>query len=213
MKKAGEILKRARLQKNLTLAEAEKATKIRLSFLKALEEGDYQKLPSPIYIKGFLKNYSEFLEIPPGKVLALFRREFDERKSLRILPAGLTQPLNESFLRITPSRLVFLSFLSLLLLFFGYLYREYRTFARPPLLIIEEPAENALLESQDLEIRGRTDKESLLTLNGQIVLLSQDGYFRQEITLPPGLNTLTFVAKNKLGKERKVVRTVRVSSP
>lgn len=39
MEKAGEILRAARLEKRLSLHEAEEATKVRVKYLEALEDG------------------------------------------------------------------------------------------------------------------------------------------------------------------------------
>jgi cytoskeletal protein RodZ len=56
----GNRLRQARLKKGLTLDEVHKKTKIHINILKALEEGGPLEI-SPVYLKGFLKIYSEFL--------------------------------------------------------------------------------------------------------------------------------------------------------
>jgi len=205
MKTVGEILQRARLEKKLSLEEVERKIKIRTKFLEAIEENNYQKLPSAVYAKGFIKNYSEFLGLSPEKILAIFRRQFDEGKHLGILPQGLRGP---SRLRIPVAVLLFLL---PLFLFFTYLYREYRSFVQPPSLVIQSPQEQAIIFGETLEVAGRTDPSVTLTLNDQKILMGQDGSFTQKITLNPGLNTLEFVAKNKLGKEKRITRTVKVN--
>jgi len=75
MKTVGELLKTARLRKGITLEEAEVATKIRMKYLKALEEDEWQKLPSLAYTRGFIKNYADFLEENQDLVMATFRRQ------------------------------------------------------------------------------------------------------------------------------------------
>lgn len=61
MKSIGDLLRQKRKEMNLTLKEAENATSIRISYLQALEEGEVQKLISPIYAQGFFKQYAAFL--------------------------------------------------------------------------------------------------------------------------------------------------------
>lgn len=61
MKNIGEQLRQRRKEMNLSLKEAENATSIRMSYLQALEEGEVEKLISPIYAQGFFKQYSSFL--------------------------------------------------------------------------------------------------------------------------------------------------------
>lgn len=57
----GELLKKKREEKNISLKEAENATSIRTAFLQAIEQGELGKVISPIYAQGFLKQYAGFL--------------------------------------------------------------------------------------------------------------------------------------------------------
>jgi hypothetical protein len=57
----GNSLREARLRQGLDFPQAEQATKIRGKYLRALEDGQFDVLPSQTYVKGFLRNYSEYL--------------------------------------------------------------------------------------------------------------------------------------------------------
>lgn len=57
----GTSLREARLRQGLELTDAETATKVRARYLQALEEEQFGVLPSPTYVKGFLRNYAEYL--------------------------------------------------------------------------------------------------------------------------------------------------------
>jgi len=61
LKSMGESLKKKRLEKNLTLREVQNGTSIQLSHLEAIEAGDMNKLISPVYAQGFLKQYAKYL--------------------------------------------------------------------------------------------------------------------------------------------------------
>jgi cytoskeletal protein RodZ len=65
MDEFGHILREARENKGLTLAEVQDKTRINSRFLAALEQGDYQKLPTPVHARGFLRNYARFLGLDP----------------------------------------------------------------------------------------------------------------------------------------------------
>lgn len=52
--------------------EAQQATKIRQSFLAALEEDDYSILPPPVYVRGFIKTYSNYLGLDSEEMVMLF---------------------------------------------------------------------------------------------------------------------------------------------
>lgn len=63
LKNLGDILRQKRKEMNLSLKEAENATSIRMNYLQALEDGEMNKLISPVYAQGFFKQYASFLGI------------------------------------------------------------------------------------------------------------------------------------------------------
>ncbi len=63
----GQQLRNARLEQELTLDQVSEALHIRAAYLKALEEENYQLLPSPVQVKGFLKSYADYLHLPIEK--------------------------------------------------------------------------------------------------------------------------------------------------
>ena len=57
----GNSLREARLRQQLEFPQVEQATKIRGKYLRALEDEQFDILPSQTYVKGFLRNYAEYL--------------------------------------------------------------------------------------------------------------------------------------------------------
>jgi cytoskeleton protein RodZ len=57
----GGSLREARLKRNLTPADVQKAIRIRDRYLQALEEERWELLPGEAYVKGFLRTYAEYL--------------------------------------------------------------------------------------------------------------------------------------------------------
>jgi hypothetical protein len=57
----GNSLREARLRRGIEFVQAEGTTKIRGKYLRALEEEQFSLLPSPTYVKGFLRTYAEYL--------------------------------------------------------------------------------------------------------------------------------------------------------
>jgi len=49
------------------LKDVSKSTKIKEVFLEYIENGEYEKLPSSSYARGFVKNYIKFLNLPKKK--------------------------------------------------------------------------------------------------------------------------------------------------
>lgn len=65
----GTRLKNIRLEKGMTLEEVHKKTKVHLNILKSIEDDSLAGL-SPIYIKGFLKIYCNFLGVDPREYIS-----------------------------------------------------------------------------------------------------------------------------------------------
>jgi helix-turn-helix protein/uncharacterized protein DUF4115 len=57
----GNSLREARVRKELDFPELEQGTKIRAKYLRALEDEAFDALPGPTYVKGFLRNYADYL--------------------------------------------------------------------------------------------------------------------------------------------------------
>ncbi|MCB8945517.1 MAG: helix-turn-helix domain-containing protein [Ardenticatenaceae bacterium] len=69
MDELGHILREARETKGYTLAEVQEQTRISLRFLEALEDGEYDALPTAVHVRGFLRNYARFLGLDPEPLL------------------------------------------------------------------------------------------------------------------------------------------------
>jgi hypothetical protein len=57
----GNSLREARVRQGLDYGQVELATKIRAKYVRALEEEEFEVLPTGTYIKGFLRSYAEYL--------------------------------------------------------------------------------------------------------------------------------------------------------
>lgn len=208
MRTVGQILKEERGKKLYTLDEIEKATKIRKELLEALEEGQYVKLPPPTFIQGFIKNYGRFLGLDTDKLLAIFRREFSERIHPPRILDSFKDPVEGSKFRITPARALGILILSLIVIFFVYLWFEYRFLVGGPFLEVSQPANQLSTASPTIEVVGRTDPESKLSINNQEIGVDPSGRFSEEITLSGDINTIVVAATSKSGQVTKIERTV-----
>ncbi|HEV7662467.1 MAG TPA: helix-turn-helix domain-containing protein [Chloroflexota bacterium] len=64
-------MRQARLDKGVSLADAARDTRIRRSYLEALEAEDAAALPPPVYTRGFLRSYAEYLGLNPQSMVDL----------------------------------------------------------------------------------------------------------------------------------------------
>jgi cytoskeletal protein RodZ len=71
----GNNLREARQRRRIDLVAAEQDTKIRSKYLSALETEDFDVLPGPVFVRGFLRTYSRYLGLDPQ----LFIDEYNAR--------------------------------------------------------------------------------------------------------------------------------------
>ncbi|MFT3892699.1 MAG: helix-turn-helix domain-containing protein [Anaerolineales bacterium] len=85
----GQKLKQAREAKRLTLEQVFEAIRIRIPYLKALEDDNLSVMPSPVQARGYLRNYADFLDLNVDQLLEEMRAE--KKASDEIIgPADLT---------------------------------------------------------------------------------------------------------------------------
>lgn len=133
MSDVGELLRATRQKRHITLGDVAEATRIKVAYLEALENGDYKLLPGPAYVTGFLRNYAQFLGLHPDDVV-------QDYQSLRPPPTSVVKPatrvLASGYDRQYRTRFVWALIAIVVLLAGGYIIREYSRNAHaytPPL--------------------------------------------------------------------------------
>lgn len=205
----GDILKRARDRKKLTLENVTKAIKIHQNYIKALEADDYSVFSGKVHSKGFLKIYAEYLELNPDDILALWRREyereFEAKEKSQLKPKKFIEP---SKIVVTPSFVGTILAVILIFGFFSYLYYQYKNFTGAPRLEIYYPPDNLVLDKDILDITGKTDLDSDVFVNNQKIVLGPDGSFAESLRLKEGLNSISIKAENSFDKKTEYVKTI-----
>jgi len=212
MKTVGEILRKTRKKRGYTLLEVSKELKIQPKFLKALERGEYDAFGHSLHIKGFLKNYADFLDLNVEEVLAFWRREYQESEAAEDIH-DVTNPLRKPRFAINPSNLVTSITILLVLGFLGYLFFQYRSIAGPPKLEVTSPSKDLVTSEPQLTLKGKADPQATLTINGQEVVVSDEGNFAFDYVLSDGPNALKFTAVNEFGRETEINRSVIYEPP
>jgi len=195
----GALLHETRKKKNLSLQEVSDQIKIRITYLEALENSNYELIASPVYIKGFLNNYSKFLDIDPNKALALYRREREEKQKDTIKDA--TRPIKKPMFVITPSKVLVVVVGTLLLALFSYFFYQYQQFATPPFLDIQSPKNDSETTADFVVIEGSTETGSIVSINDQAISTDDLGNFKVTVSLKPGSNEIFIASENGIGKK------------
>jgi cytoskeletal protein RodZ len=79
----GQTLRVQRETLGLSLGDIERHTRLRAFYLKALEAGDLDGLPSPVQGRGMLKNYASFLGLDGDALLLQFAEGLQARLAAR----------------------------------------------------------------------------------------------------------------------------------
>lgn len=87
----GETLRQARAHKNVTLREAEADTRINRHHLAALEDEEFGALPPPIYSRGIVRKYADYLGLDAGKVLDMHRELTGTPREMSPIAANVTE--------------------------------------------------------------------------------------------------------------------------
>ena len=209
MIRAGERLYQERIKKGYTLEEVSKATKIRPTFLSYIEKGEYKKLPSGTYAHGFVRNYAKFLDLPENELLALFKREYDEEKFIKVLPEGLAKKEDFALSKIKLGK----TFKLLILIFIAlsaYIIFQYRAAIFNPSLNVSKPTEGEIVKTQKVDVVGKTDPNTTVFINNETASLDRDGNFRKTINVFPGQAKIIIKAVNNFNKTTTLERRIEV---
>lgn len=73
----GSFLQRERLKKQFTLEEVATETCIHIGTIRAIENNNRSKMPAPVFARGFIKLYAEFLGLDSQEIVEKYNREAD----------------------------------------------------------------------------------------------------------------------------------------
>ncbi|HOD50813.1 MAG TPA: helix-turn-helix transcriptional regulator [Candidatus Hydrogenedentes bacterium] len=88
----GDELRERREARGLTLTETYKRVHIPIRYIEALEQSNFEELPEPCFVKGFLKSYCAFLDLNAERFINLYH-ESVEPAPIRILRNTAKEPM------------------------------------------------------------------------------------------------------------------------
>jgi cytoskeleton protein RodZ len=104
MSSLGDRLREVRLAKGVSLDDIARSTRVGRRHLEALETESWSELPAPVFVRGFIRAYCEFLDASPDEALELYREASGEpvkpdrvQSALRTPPSRRAGPLMISF--------------------------------------------------------------------------------------------------------------------
>jgi len=207
-----EQLRSRRQAKKLKLDQVAKKLNISYKYLSALEKGEYDKLPSGVYGKNFLREYAVFLGLNYAQLLKDFEQEkklFQPHEHQGIFSR---QVVKKTYFWTMPRIIRNVLIGLIVVICFSYLGFLINKIVSPPALAIYSPVENLTTTDHTITVSGKTEPETGLIINGDVVLCDSNGNFSEQIELKNGINTITITAAKNYGRSRTVIRQIMVKS-
>ena len=205
MKTIGQVIKSARLNKKLSVKKLGELTKIKVSFIKSIEEEKWKDLPTFPTVLGFVRSISAPLGIDEKMAMAVLKRDYPPQKT-NISPKPDVSPKFTWSPKLTFIVSTIVVFLGVL----GYLGYQYIKFISPPNLQVESPKENQTVNVGYIPVFGSTDTDVKITVNNQAVLVDLDGNFSVNLEVTESTKEINIVAISRSGKKRIVSRKITV---
>lgn len=188
-KTIGDRLKEKRLELGYSIEKVSNELKIRPEFIKALESDNYSVFSSDLYAKGFIKNYSKYLELDPENFSAVYRRDIQSNK-LQVKKFNNTNSTENVKKTFSFSRRNFkfvLLFCFILVVGVIVLTILNKTF-EPPVLELTSPitlsaGTTTSTDYYDKTVRliGLTSPNTVIKVNGVVLPTKTDNTFESEL--------------------------------
>jgi len=203
-------LKEARKAAGFSIEEMSEKTKLSKAYIRALENCEFQNLPSgTIYQKNFIKRYLSVLNIPSTSYIQQFLIEegYDQEPAKTVSPHPHKPKSIFSFLAL-PSLMKYIGIGVVLLGTFGYLGWQVNRILEPPMLTLLSPDDGHITTDDHITIKGLSDPETDIAINGKGVSYTKNGQFEQTLDLVEGVNTIVVEATKKHGQKTTETRYV-----
>ena len=189
--------KEEREKHNLTINQLEKETKIKKSYLLALENQTWDKLPEYPIVVGFVRLISSQLGVKQNNLVALLRRDYPPTNLVKKV-----SPPREVFLKgVTPK--VWGVMVAVDLVF------QYVDYNRNPKLVLTTPVEGTTVKpGTKINIEGQTDEDASVFFNNQAMYLDRGGVFKTEYIVVETIE-LSVTAVSRAGKKTEIRREVK----
>ena len=207
-KSISEELSSRRKILSISIEELSQKTSIPTKYLRRIDKGEWEGLPSAVYTRGFLRKYAQEIGYNPDEIV----KKYDHRQE----KIDLTR--KNSFKKASQIRKIAnisaksarrAGVLIVLVIILGYIgYQLSAVLARPSLSVGQPSVEELLVEKDSIELSGIVERSADLYLNNRPLAVESDGTFRKKIELLPGLNLFEIKAVSRFGKERIIVKKV-----
>lgn len=211
MKKVGQVLADYRLKLDIPLEKVSQVTRIRIDFLKAIENNRFEELPAEPFVRGFLHSYASYLGLDPATILALLRRDFKTGEKGKIIPRQFLRQIKRQQSWVGPRLTAAISVVVVVVLILGYAGLQWWRFRQPPPLEVTSPQQNEVVEKSVL-VKGKSSIDAVVTVDSKPIAINQEGEFETNVFFPDnGTYTIMIQAADRRQRKSTIQRTVTVN--
>ena len=203
-------LRQARRVKKISLDFVSKKLGINLRYLKAMEKGNFSALPEGLYKKNYLRQYAQFLNLDAKKIVEFYEKENPDnlgKKEKKLFSKKI--PKAHYFLTI-PRLIKNFIIVVIILVCLGYLGYYLNNIIAPPEVVILNPVSDLTINENHISIMGKTEPETEIIINGEMILINSDGLFTKKINLKNGLNIISIIGQKKYSRKNKITKKIIV---
>lgn len=203
----GEQLKKSRRDLKLSVDNVSESTRIPSKYLYWLENGEYEKMPADVYIKGFIGKYAKVLNLDKEELIKIYLEETEELNKARS-KKNVIPTLKSPTLVITPKFIAVVITILIAIGVIGYFGWQVYWLVRPPELVLDNPSNDSVTQNDSQVIKGSVLGANILMINDKVVNINDKGQFDENINLSEGLNVIELKAKSSFGKTTTLIRKI-----
>lgn len=203
-------LREIRVASGMSIEDMCKKTRLPSSHIRAIEECRFHDLPNgSVYQKNFIKLYLQAAGVNPKPFIQQFVIEEQHspeiKQTVRKHPHRPYSPLRFQNL---PSIIKYVGLVAIIFSVMGYLALQIQHILKPPHLYVFSPENGFITTNGQITIKGESEPEAEITINGQEVTNNDAGVFEQTLDLTPGVNTIIISSLKKHGKTTTETRYI-----
>ncbi|MDD2308375.1 MAG: DUF4115 domain-containing protein [Desulfuromonadaceae bacterium] len=215
----GAVLRRCREFHGITIEEASEATKIGISYLKALESDQIREFANQAYLKGFLRIYATYLGLNSDDVARMYAKLFGSqddkpspaRASASTAPARRPRRLMSLKKLVLPALL-----LAMILITATFFNRTPPPVRQPqPVAVVAPPLKNSAVQSvqSSAGVKKEEERDIIPTTRAEVHLAEPPVAVEPMVSVPPPETPKGFILKIKVTQNGILTSTVDDSEP
>lgn len=198
-----EIVEDVLHEKKMSVARLAEMTDIPERYVAALIAGEQKGLPPAPYVRGYLIKIAAALGLEGQSLWQTYK------KQLELKTSGESDKLPSNrfaFKRVNRMKVAVVLALLAAAIGAGIWVRSLLGTSE---IDIKNPTEDSVVVYEpSIDLRGRIDPGTRLTVNNENVAIDKNGYFEKKYSLEPGINSVEFKVKRILGKETVITKQI-----